>query len=175
VSRGKVIVLALLAFLLAGGVAAAVVIAPWDDGDDGGSGSTDTTSTTDQEIARARAAHAACDRALGPLLKQLRELDSRLDVGLNYDEYTTEVGDIRVVYDSVVEQAEDPACLTSVGIPAEEALNEYAKAAGKWGDCFDDINCDTDSIEPTLRKYWDRASTSIDTAQQALEDMRAPS
>lgn len=152
-----------------------MVLAPWDDDEDSGSASTGTTSTAEQETTRARAAYAACDRALGPLLKQLRELDSRLNVGLNYDEYTTEVGDIRVVYDSVVEQADDPTCLTSVGIPAEEALNQYAKATGKWEECFDDIDCDTDSIEPTLRKYWDRASTAIDTAEQGLEEMRSPS
>jgi hypothetical protein len=166
-----------LVLLLAAGAATAVILAPWDDGDESPSDETAavSTTTTDTTQAEAAAQAAACESEMGPLLKQLRELDSRLNVGLSYDEYTTEVGDVRVVYDRVVEDVEDPICLTSVGIPAETALNQYAKAASKWGDCFDDIDCDTDAIEPTLRRYWDKASSSLDVADEGLVEMRQPS
>jgi hypothetical protein len=75
------------------------------------------------EEARAREAEAAaqrradrCEAELGGMSTELEELDSRLGVGLTYDEYNTHVGDIRVEYDQIPFRAVDPECLTEVGL-----------------------------------------------------------
>ena len=87
------------------------------------------------EEARAREAEAEaqrradrCEAQLGGMSTEPEELDSRLDVGLTYDEYNTHVGDVRVEYDQVPFRAVDPECLTEVGLHLENALNSYAKA-----------------------------------------------
>ena len=119
---------------------------------------------------------ATCKEEMGPLVDALGELDSRLNVGLNYDEYTDQVGDLRVEYDRVDFGGSDPKqldCLTTVGLPAEEAMNEYAKAAGTWDECFDDINCDNDSIQPELQRRWSSASRKANRAQRGLDKMES--
>ena len=64
-----------------------------------------------------------------------------------------------------------PAALAVAAETAEAALNQYVKASTVWDKCFEDVNCSNDSIEPTLRKYWDKASTSIDTADEGLQGL----
>ena len=117
---------------------------------------------------------STCRQEMGDLVDALGELDSRLNVGLNYDEYTDHVGDLRVEYDRVDFGGSDPEqldCLTAVGLPAEQAMNEYAKAAGTWDECFDDIDCDNDSIQPELQRRWSTASRRADKAERGLEKM----
>jgi hypothetical protein len=177
-SRLARLALALVPLLVVAGVGAAIalfVVGGSDDDGDSSQPADSPTTTTDEAAAEARASYAKCKRQIGPLLDRLHELDSRLDVGLNYDEYTTQVGDVRVEYDTAVDGIDDPLCLTAAGIPAETALNQYAKAANRWGECFDDLDCDTDTVEPTLRKYWDRASRAIETADEGLESLKAGS
>ena len=119
---------------------------------------------------------ASCKEEMGGLVDALGELDSRLNVGLNYDEYTDQVGDLRVEYDRVDFGGSDPEqldCLTAVGLPAEQAMNEYAKAAGTWDECFDDIDCDNDSIQPELQRRWATASRKADRASRGLEKMES--
>jgi hypothetical protein len=166
--------------LLAGGVAVAVILTSGDSSDDDRATSSESAARAEAQAAETRRAAQAkydtCQEQMGELLDSLTELDSRLDIGLNYDEYTDSVGDIRAQYDQVpFDEANDPTCLTSVGLPAEQALNHYAKATRVWDSCFDDINCSNDSIEPKLRRYWDKASTSIDAAKDGLDSMKPTS
>ena len=125
---------------------------------------------------KARAEYQRCDRNIGNLLSALQELDSRLDVGLSYDEYTTEVADVKVVYDRIAFDqlgGKHVDCLTAA-LPAEKGLNQYTRAAGIWGDCIEDFGCDTDSIEPDLQSHWSRASRLSDRARSQLEAIRRP-
>jgi hypothetical protein len=113
---------------------------------------------------------------MGGLIDSLSELDSRLTVGLNYDEYTNAVADVRVEYDQVpFDDANDPACLASVGVPAERAFNQHAKATRVWSSCFDDFNCSNDAIKPKLQRYWDKASTAVEEAKSGLDSMKPAS
>jgi hypothetical protein len=123
---------------------------------------------------KAEATYANCKRDLGGFVTSLSELDSRLGVGLSYDEYTTKVGDVKVAYDNVPFKTLEAACVAGVGLPAEKALNQHAKAATEWGNCQSDINCSNDSVKPTLQKYWLKASTLTQRAKSKLEGLRTP-
>jgi hypothetical protein len=127
------------------------------------------TATVDTAALAAHEKYLKCKQEVAPLMNQLHEIDSRLDVGLNYDEYTNKVGDVRVAYDRVSGAIGGPECLAGVGIPAENALNQYVKASNIWGDCFDNVDCDTDSIQPSLQAHWTQASLAIERADRGLK------
>jgi hypothetical protein len=173
-TRARVALLAVP--LVIAGAAVAIVLAT--TGSDTSTEQAATTATIDTQAQRRAAAVAnyeKCRDTTRPLLDKLHELDSRLDVGLNYDEYTDKVGDVNVAYDRVTPKiGGQPQCVTSVGIPAEAAFNQYVKASNIWGECFDDINCDNDSIEPDLHNHWNKASNSIDSADRGLKELRDP-
>ena len=128
----------------------------------------------EKQATEAEAKAETCKTEMAGLVDALGELDSRLNVGLNYDEYTDQVGDLRVEYDRVDFGGSDPEqleCLSSVGLPAEGAMNEYAKAATTWDECFEDIDCDNDAIQPDLQRRWSAASRKADRATRGLEKL----
>ena len=130
-----------------------------------------------QQAAKAAKLAEDCEDSVGPLLDELEELNSRLDIGLTYDEYTDRVGDVKVAYDKADfgDAGEDELrCITEVGLPAEKAFNQYAKAAATWQECFDDLDCDNDSIQPDLQRRWSRATTFVERARDNLNDMQKP-
>lgn len=57
---------------------------------------------------------AACEERIQPFYDALRDVDSRLDVGLNKAAYSEKLGDIRVVYD-VAPADWDPHFVVSLG------------------------------------------------------------
>ncbi len=97
----------------------------------------DQAAAQGREEERKRQEAAQCGNAFQPLLTALRELDSRLDIGLNYSEYNERVGDVKVVYDQAVGQGEGGGfdCVSSVGLPLENALQQYARASQSWSKC----------------------------------------
>jgi hypothetical protein len=137
-----------------------------------------TVDTVAQQKAAAKrkavATYNTCKNQIGGLIKEESKLSSRLDIGLNYDEYTSAVGNVKAVYDQVPFKQLSPDCLTA-GIPAETALNAYAKAATIWNTCFDDVNCNNDQIQPDLQKQWSKASRLADSAKSTLESLKTPS
>jgi hypothetical protein len=126
-----------------------------------------------QAAQAAQAKAASCHQQLDGLVDVLSELDSRLDIGMNYHDYTDRVGDVKVAYDAVPfeELAGDFDCVSSVGMPAETAVNEYTKAADRWDRCFDDYACDVDAIEPSLRVRWDKATSAVKKAKSGLAEL----
>ena len=63
-----------------------------------------------------------------PFLDALDELNSRLDVGLVNADYGNYVGDISVAYNDIPFRRLPQDCVFNVGVPAENAFNEYIKA-----------------------------------------------
>jgi hypothetical protein len=165
--------------LAAGGVALAVSLSGGSSGEQDDSSAESVAAEQARRADERRAAQAkfdTCEQQMGDLLESLSELDSRLDVGLNYSEYTNAVGDVRVEYDQVpFDDANDPTCITTVGLPAEAAFNQYVKATRVWNDCFEDFNCSNDSIEPALHRHWEKASRSVEKARDGLDSMRPAS
>lgn len=111
---------------------------------------------------------AACLSQLTPFVSALEDLNSRLSVGLNFNDYSTRVGDARVAYDKVNFSALDPLCITTVGQPAENAFNDYVKAYNTWNDCFTKTGCTNASIKPRLQADWADATTILDGVKAAM-------
>lgn len=128
-----------------------------------------------RERAEAQANYEDCQERLSDFQEALQELNSRLTVGLSYDDYSTEVGDVRVVYDRIDFDAlgTNFDCL-EVGVSLEKAMNEYVQAASTWNDCITDFDCSSDSIRGRLQKRWARASRLLDRADRELEKIREP-
>ncbi|WP_028065796.1 hypothetical protein [Solirubrobacter soli] len=72
----------------------------------------------EKKVAAATLLATTCQSQLGQRVDDIGELGSRLDIGLTYED-----------------------------LPAEKALNEYAKATRTWGDCVDDLYCSNDSVK----------------------------
>jgi hypothetical protein len=99
------------------------------------------------------------------LLSALQELDSRLNVGLNLDEYGDYVGDAQVAYDRLDFDRIEGICLISVAVHLEDALNQYITAVNKWNDCIESVSCE----DPPVQKHWTNASTLITRASGNLD------
>jgi hypothetical protein len=112
-------------------------------------------------------AYTTCQDLVGPLLEALGELDSRLDIGLNYSEYGDKVADANVQYDRIdIDQLrENLDCLSGVAVPLEDALNFYSAAYRVWDNCFDRPSCTNEQITPNLQRKWARAAKKVDAAR----------
>jgi hypothetical protein len=137
---------------------------------DGGQEVTTEGATTTEEVNAE--VYEDCRAQLGIFIERLGELDSRLDIGLNYDEYGDQVADINVAYDDIPVGTLAYECVNRAGVPAEKALNKYVDAYNVWDRCFGDIDCDLDSIEPKLQRHWSAASQAAERAETGLESLR---
>jgi hypothetical protein len=143
-------------------------------------GSSGPTAAEKKEAAERRAkAHALavakkCNGQLGDFLSSLNELDSRLTIGLNYNDYLNEVGDVTVVYGEIPINQLDAPCLGAVGVASEKALRKYTDAAEVWQDCFSEFSCENDSIDPELQVDWSAASGLLAQAQSGMAQLRQP-
>lgn len=127
----------------------------------------------EQRRAEEQVQYDDCRKLVGRMLTKAEELDSRLSIGLTYEKYGTAVADVRVVYDRVDfdELAANPKCLTEVGLSVERALNQYARAAGIWSECFESWDCDMDTIDAKLQEKWSSAGRSLEKARDNLDAM----
>lgn len=119
----------------------------------------------------ARVDYQRCQQQLGDLLHAEQQLDSRLDIGLTYDDYGNRLGDVQVEYKQVPFKQLGDTCTAEVGVPAENALNEYVKSENIWTKCFDDPDCDDSSIKDSLRQHWSKATQYVDRANRGLASM----
>lgn len=126
-----------------------------------------------KEEAVAKAEADKCQGQVGDFLLSLEELEARLEVGLNYDEYFEEVGNVQVAYNRIPINQMDEGCLTLVGVPSENAFNAYREAANIWEDCFEELSCETSNIDPEIQQEWAKASRLRVRAQQGLSAMRS--
>jgi hypothetical protein len=141
----------------------------------------DGQASEDQEAAEAeqRAAqqqrYSACVRVTKPLRDSLAQIDSRLDVGLSYDDYGDRLGDVQVAYDAVVPQlkGQGPRCF-GVAVALENAFNAYNKVLNSWGDCIDDYYCDFSEGEVNKKAQagWAKAGRALATSDRKLAAMK---
>ncbi len=111
----------------------------------------------------------SCPDEISDFVAALQELDSRLDIGLNFQEYSERVGDARVAYDRVDAEDLDASCIEHVGVPAEDAMNAYIEANSTWNDCISDPDCSNDSIATELQAKWAEATELIEEAKDGLD------
>jgi hypothetical protein len=161
-------------------VVGCIILSACDPGDLPGQGEQSPTGPAageeNNEEAGAVAAvlQAECEEQTGDFLDALGELDSRLGVGLQFDDYLNQVGDVRVAYDQVPFDDMAAACIQEVGLPAERALNLYVQAGNIWNNCIGNFDCSLDDIEPQLQRKWAVASRKLADAEQGLEDLGEP-
>jgi hypothetical protein len=125
---------------------------------------------SDRLAKQAAAEKTACETSIGDFLDAVGGIDSRLDVGMTFSDYSSKVADANVAHDRVDASSLSGKCLTSGGA-AEKALNSYIKAYNKWNDCINDDYCDTDSITPSLQAIWSQATTQDRRAKDAVESI----
>jgi hypothetical protein len=121
----------------------------------------------------AAAVATGCQQDLGGMLRALRNTGSRLDVGLTFADYSTQVGQISVAYDRIPFKRMDIECIAPAGVKAEKAFGSYSDAYDKWNDCIGDLYCDMDSIESDLQDKWSQADSQTRQARSALSGLEA--
>jgi hypothetical protein len=124
-----------------------------------------------RQAAQRVAIYSSCRSEIGPLLSSLQRLNSRLDVGLNFEAYSQAVGDASVKYNQIAFRRLHLDCTSGPGVAAESAFNAYVRAYNTWNDCIGELYCSTDSIEPQLQANWSTATRQISRARRALNGL----
>lgn len=133
------------------------------------SASAEAEALRQAELEAARAAQAGCKRQMGDLLDALEQIDGRLDVGLTNADLSSRLGDVAVAYNNIPSKKVSPACLLGVGVPLEDAYNEYSKSVNKWDACINDYYCSVEGAKlAELRGHWSKASKQITRADRFL-------
>jgi hypothetical protein len=92
-------------------------------------GPTAGEESNEEAAAEAAALQAECEEQTGDFLDALGELDSRLGVGLQFDDYLNQVGNVRVAYDQVPFDDMASACIQEVGVPPSERSTSTRRPA----------------------------------------------
>ncbi len=103
------------------------------------------------------------------MLVLLGEVNGRLDVGMNYRDYSDLISDLNVECRGLDTSDLDRDCLTNVAVPSEEAVSKYVEAAREWSDFLDDLYCETEDID--LQSYWSDASDSVEEASSGRDSI----
>lgn len=129
-------------------------------------------SASASQSAEQQAEYDECSAGATDLLDALKDLNSRLGVGLSYADYGEKVGDVQVAYDDSVEAilASSEECVAKVGTPLENAVNRYREVHNLWSDCIDDYNCDFSegAVNDKVQNKWAAATNAIDRAEKNL-------
>jgi hypothetical protein len=115
------------------------------------------------EVAKA----AGCHARLGDLVDRMDDLRQALLAGLDYSEYVLRVQAVRGAYEAVPIDRLGLACVAGPANHAEDAFNQYLRAANLWGECAGTAGCAASSIESRLQHRWKVASKSLDAAKRS--------
>lgn len=107
-----------------------------------------------------------CQKQLGEFVGRMTDLRQALLAGLSYAEYVVRVRAIRDAYEAVPVKKLDAPCLDGPASDAEDAFNQYLRAANTWGDCAGTAGCAASEIEGKLQRRWGIASKSLDEVRK---------
>jgi hypothetical protein len=110
---------------------------------------------------------ADCQARLGDLVDRMDDLRQALLAGLDYSEYVLRVQAVRAAYEAVPIDRLGLACVAGPANHAEDAFNQYLRAANLWGECAGTAGCAASSIESHLQHRWKVASKSLDAAKKS--------
>jgi hypothetical protein len=119
------------------------------------------------KLATAAKSGAGCQARLGDLVDRMDDLRQALLAGLDYSEYVLRVQAVRAAYEAVPIDRLGLACVAGPANHAEDAFNQYLRAANLWGECAGTAGCAASSIESRLQHRWKVASKSLDAAKQS--------
>lgn len=115
-----------------------------------------------------------CVTAIKPLRSALDQIDSRLAVGLSYDDLGDRLGNARVAYDSINFKRLHPKCTYNPGIALESAMNQYIESLNRWQTCIDDYSCQVEGeVLRQLRAKWSQASKNLNRVDGMLRSPAA--
>ena len=117
-------------------------------------------------LAAAAKSGAGCQARLGDLVDRMDDLRQALLAGLDYSEYVLRVQAVRAAYEAVPVDRLGLACVAGPANHAEDAFNQYLRAANLWGECAGTAGCAASSIESRLQHRWKVASKSLDAAKK---------
>jgi hypothetical protein len=116
---------------------------------------------------------AACEATIGEFVRTLQDLDARLNVGVAYAEYGTEVGDISAAY-ARIDRAKilDQMDCLAVATAGESALNSYSQAGAIWTRCIQSSTApgchSREQMLTRLRTKWSDAGVQVQRLTAAL-------
>jgi hypothetical protein len=110
---------------------------------------------------------AACKAKIGDLVDRMDDLRQSLLAGLDYSEYVLRVQAVRAAYEAVPVDRLALSCVAGPAGHAEDAFNQYLRAANLWGECAGTAGCAASSIESQLQHRWRIASKSLDAAKRS--------
>jgi hypothetical protein len=143
----------------------------------GGGSSTGSTAASDKTVTSQESKPVAtkdtktdgadaCQTRLGNFLDRMNDLRQSLLAGLSYDEYVVRVRAVRDAYEAVPVDKLGATCVTGPAAKAEEAFNQYLRAANAWGECAATAGCAASEVEAKLQHRWKLASKSLDAAEK---------
>lgn len=137
----------------------------------GGGASAPVASTTVQAkeakpVAGKTKEDSGCDARLDDFLDRMDDLRQSLLAGLSYDEYVVRVRAIRDAYEAVPVDKLGASCVDGPASDAEDAFNQYLRAANAWGECAATAGCAASEVEGKLQRRWRLASKSLDAAEK---------
>jgi hypothetical protein len=107
---------------------------------------------------------SGCSARLGEFVSRMDDLRQSLLAGLSYAEYVVRVKAIRDAYEAVPVDRLGVACLAGAAAHAEDAFNQYLRAANTWGKCAATAGCAASEIEGKLQHRWGIASKYLEVA-----------
>jgi hypothetical protein len=119
------------------------------------------------KLATAAKSGGGCQARLGDLVDRMDDLRQALLAGLDYSEYVLRVQAVRAAYEEVPIDRLGLACVAGPANHAEDAFNQYLRAANLWGECAGTAGCAASSIESRLQRRWKVASKSLEAAKQS--------
>jgi len=126
-----------------------------------------TATKTGPVAPRPVPSEAHCEARIGDLVDRMDDLRQALVAGLDYSEYVLRVQAIRAAYEAVPIDRLSLDCVAGPAGDAEDAFNQYLRAANLWGECAGTAGCAASSIESHLQHRWKVASKSLDAAKRS--------
>ena len=130
---------------------------------------------------RGDAGGVRCPVQYRPWVTSLTVLDGSLDIGsldigISYGKYMTYLMKTLIAYHQLPTNRASSACVLNVGVPAENAMNNYVLASNSWGACIDRIYARTASTcsgtgapgNGSRRIFWTRAHKALERAVNNL-------
>jgi hypothetical protein len=140
------------------------------DGTQAGAGGDSKGAAMPEATTTASPTESGCSARLGEFVSRMDDLRQSLLAGLSYAEYVVRVKAIHDAYEAIPVDRLGAACLAGAAAHAEDAFNQYLRAANTWGKCAGTAGCAASEIEGKLQHRWRIASKSLEATAHDQRD-----